>query len=196
LSKVKIAVLVSGNGSNLQSLIDNVESGYINGEIAVVISDRRGAYGLERAAKHGIMTVVLDKKEYGNNEGLNKGIEYVLKSMNIELVVLAGFLTILSSDIVKAFEGKILNIHPSLIPAFCGAGLYGEKVHKAALEYGVKISGATVHYVDEGTDTGKIILQEAVPVMEDDTPETLGARVLEVEHRILPEAIKMIIEEI
>ena len=196
MSKVKIAVLVSGNGSNLQSLIDNVESGYINGEIAVVISDRRGAYGLERAAKHGIMTVVLDKKEYGNNEGLNKGIEYVLKSMNIELVVLAGFLTILSSDIVKAFEGKILNIHPSLIPAFCGAGLYGEKVHKAALEYGVKISGATVHYVDEGTDTGKIILQEAVPVMEDDTPETLGARVLEVEHRILPEAIKMIIEEI
>lgn len=191
MPKVKIAVLVSGNGSNLQSLIDHVESGTVNGEIVVVISDRRGAYGLERAEKHGIMTVVLDKKEYSSNQDLNRGLEYVLKSMKIELVVLAGFLTILSSDVVKAFEGRIINIHPSLIPAFCGAGLYGQRVHKAAIEYGVKVSGATVHFVDEGTDTGKIILQEAVIVMDDDTPETLGARVLEVEHRILPEAVRI-----
>jgi len=194
LAKVKIAVLVSGNGSNLQALIDHVESGYINGEIAVVISDKKDVYALERAKNHGIMTVVLDKKEYGSNEDLNRGLKYVLKSMNIDLVVLAGFLTILSSDIVKVFEDRIINIHPSLIPSFCGPGLYGQKVHKAALEYGVKVSGATVHFVDEGTDTGKIILQEAVPVMDDDTPETLAARVLEVEHRILPKAIKIIIE--
>ncbi len=185
-------MLISGNGSNLQALIDSIEGGYINGEIIVVISDRRGAYGLERAEKHGIMTVVLDKKEYGSNEDLNKGIQYVLRSMNAELIVLAGFLTILSSNVVKAFEGKIINVHPSLIPAFCGAGLYGQRVHKAAIEYGVKVSGATVHFVDEGTDTGKIILQEAVPVMENDTPETLAARVLEVEHRILPEAVRRI----
>lgn len=188
---MKIAVLVSGSGSNLQALIDNVESGEINGEIVVVISDKKDAYALERAKNHGIKSLFIDKKEYASREAFHDKFIDILKEADVQLVVLAGFLSILGANFVKAFEGRIINIHPSLIPSFCGAGLYGQKVHKAAIEYGVKVSGATVHFVDEGTDTGKIILQEAVQVMEDDTPETLGARVLEVEHRILSEAVRI-----
>lgn len=194
MPKVKIAVLVSGGGTNLQTLIDSVENNYINGEIIAVISDRKGAYALERAEKHGIKAVLLDKKEYGNLIDFNNELISILKGMHAELVVLAGFLTILSSDFIKNFEGRIVNVHPSLIPAFCGAGFYGGRVHKAALEYGVKVSGATVHFVDEGTDTGSIILQEAVPVLDDDTPETLASRVLKVEHKILPKAVKLYCE--
>jgi phosphoribosylglycinamide formyltransferase-1 len=184
-----MAVLVSGGGTNLQRLIDSVEKGETNGEIVLVIADREQAYGLERAKKHGIKAVYIDRKHCADR------IMPELQSMDIELVVLAGFLSILDIEIVKAYEGRIINIHPSLIPSFCGKGFYGEKVHKAAVEYGVKLSGATVHFVDEGTDSGPIILQEAVPVYAEDTSESLAERVLEVEHRLLPEAVRLYCEE-
>ena len=185
MRKVRIAVLVSGSGTNLQTLIDSVETGEISGEIAAVISDRENAFALERARKHGIKALYIDEKHCAGQ------LLEELKAMNIELIVLAGYLTILGSELVKAYEGRIINIHPSLIPSFCGKGFYGEKVHKAAVEYGVKISGATVHFVDEGTDSGPIILQEPVQVFAGDTAETLAARVLEVEHRLLPEAVRL-----
>jgi phosphoribosylglycinamide formyltransferase 1 len=185
LQKVRIAVLVSGGGTNLQTIIDSALTGDINGEIAVVISDRKNAYALERARKHGIKAVYIDKNNCAER------LMQELKDMEIELVILAGYLSILGSEIVRAYEGQIINIHPSLIPAFCGKGFYGEKVHKAAVEYGVKVSGATVHFVDEGTDSGPIILQETVPVFVEDTAETLGLRVLEVEHRILTESVRL-----
>ncbi len=188
MQKVKIAVLVSGGGTNLQALIDATSSGDINGEIAVVISDRENAYALERARKHGIKAVYIDREHCAER------LIQELKVMEIELVILAGYLSILDREIVKAYEGKIINIHPSLIPAFCGKGFYGEKVHKAAVEYGVKVSGATVHFVDEGTDSGPIILQEPLPVYTEDTAETLAARVLEVEHRILTTAVALFCE--
>jgi phosphoribosylglycinamide formyltransferase-1 len=188
LRKVRIAVLVSGGGTNLQALIDAVDKGDINGEIAAVLSDRENAYGLERARKHGIKAIYIERKQ------LAERLITELQKLNIELVVLAGFLSILDRELVKAYEGRIINIHPSLIPSFCGMGFYGERVHKAALEYGVKVSGATVHFVDEGTDSGPIILQEAVPVYFDDTAETLAARVLQVEHRLLPAAVGLFCE--
>ena len=188
MRKVRIAALVSGGGTNLQTLIDSVQKGDINGEIAVVISDRENAYALERARKHGIKAIYMDRKHCAER------LMQELQKMDIELVVLAGFLSILDRELVKAYEGRIMNIHPSLIPAFCGKGFYGEKVHKAAVEYGVKVSGATVHFVDEGTDSGPIILQEAVPVYAEDTAEILAARVLEVEHRLLPAAVGLFCE--
>jgi len=188
LQKVRIAVLVSGGGTNLQTIIDAVSAGNINGEIAVVISDRENAYALERAKKFGIKAVYIDRKNCAER------LMDELQNMNTELVILAGYLTILDRELVRAYEGRIINIHPSLIPAFCGKGFYGEKVHKAAVEYGVKVSGATVHFVDEGTDSGPIILQESVPVFAEDTAETLDARVLEVEHRILTEAVRLFCE--
>ena len=188
MRKVRIAVLVSGGGTNLQTLMDSVQKGSINGEIAIVISDRENAYALERARKNGIRAIHIDRKHCAVR------LMQELKELDIELVVLAGFLTILDRGFVKAYEGRIINIHPSLIPAFCGKGFYGEKVHKAAVEYGVKVSGATVHFVDEGTDSGPIIFQEAVPVHTEDTAETLAARVLEVEHRLLPAAVGLFCE--
>lgn len=183
MQKVRIAVLVSGGGTNLQTLIDSVQNGEINGEIAVVISDRENAYALERAKKNGIKAIYIDRRN------CTERLMQELQKMDVELVVLAGFLSILGSEVVKAYEGRIINIHPSLIPSFCGNGFYGEKVHKAAVEYGVKVSGATVHFVDEGTDSGPIILQESVPVYTEDTAKTLAARVLVVEHRLLPAAV-------
>ena len=183
MRKVKIAVLVSGGGTNLQTIIDSIQNGDINGEITTVISDRENAYALERAKNHGIKAIYIDKRH------CTERLMQELQKMDVELVVLAGFLSILGSELVKAYEGRIINIHPSLIPAFCGKGFYGEKVHKAAVEYGVKVSGATVHFVDEGTDSGPIILQESVPVYAEDTAETLAERVLVVEHRLLPAAV-------
>ena len=188
MRKVRIAVLASGGGTNLQTLIDAVEKGDINGEIAAVISDNENAYALERARKHGIKAIYINRKQ------LAERLIIELQRLDIELVVLAGFLSILDRELVKAYEGRIINIHPSLIPSFCGKGFYGEKVHKAALEYGVKVSGATVHFVDEGTDSGPIIFQEAVPVYFEDTSETLAARVLQVEHRLLPAAVGLFCE--
>lgn len=185
MRKVRIGALVSGGGTNLQSVLDAVTRGEINGEVVVVISDRPDAFALERARKHDIKAVYIDRKNCG------VGIKEELDGMQVDLVVLAGFLTILDRDFVRAYEGRVINIHPSLIPAFCGKGFYGEKVHRAAVEYGVKVSGATVHFVDEGTDSGPIILQEAVAVAEDDTAASLAAKVLKIEHKLLPEAVKL-----
>ena len=164
-----IAVLVSGGGTNLQSIIDAVEAGKINGQIKLVISNKEGAYGLERAKKHNIRAV-FEKDE--------QAIIDIMKENKIDLVVLAGFLKILSHNFTKAFENRIINIHPSLIPSFCGKGYYGLKVHEAAIEYGVKVSGATVHFVDENADTGPIIRQDTVEVFAGDSPQDLQQRVL------------------
>jgi len=194
LQKVRIGVLISGGGTNLQALIDNIENGLINGEIVVVISDKKGVFGIERARKHGIRAIEIDKRDYDDKDVFMKAIINELENHDVELVVLAGFLSILSKDFIERYRNRIMNIHPSLIPAFCGKGYYGQRVHKAVLEYGAKISGATVHFVDEGADTGPIILQEAVNVEEDDTPESLAARVLNVEHKLLPQAVKLYCE--
>jgi len=191
---MRIGVLISGGGTNLQALIDGIESGYIPGEIAVVISNRSTAYGLERARMHGIPAKCILKKDYNNDQAFNAAILETLKEHNVELVVLAGYLSILSPDVVKAYPNRIINIHPSLIPAFCGKGYYGQKVHRAVLEYGVKVTGATVHFVDEGTDTGPIILQQPVMVKDDDDINSLAQRVLEVEHQLLCRAVKLFIE--
>lgn len=175
-----IAVLVSGGGTNLQSIIDAVEAGKINGQIKLVISNKEGAYGLERAKKHNIRAV-FEKDE--------QAIIDIMKENKIDLVVLAGFLKILSPNFTKAFENRIVNIHPSLIPSFCGKGYYGLKVHEAAIEYGVKVSGATVHFVDENADTGPIIRQDTVEVFAGDSPQDLQQRVLKIEHKILSQVV-------
>ncbi|MCE9676536.1 phosphoribosylglycinamide formyltransferase [Paraclostridium bifermentans] len=179
---LNIAVLISGGGSNLQSIIDGCESGYINGIVKLVISNKDNVYGLERATKHNIKTFV--EKE-------DEKIIDLLNKENIDLVVLAGYLKIISPKFVEAFRNKIINIHPSLIPAFCGEGYYGKKVHESVISYGVKLSGATVHFVDEGADTGPIIMQKSVEVKVDDTPQSLSERVLTVEHEILKESVRL-----
>ncbi|URZ06213.1 phosphoribosylglycinamide formyltransferase [Clostridium felsineum] len=188
----KIAVLVSGGGTDLQSIIDAIENGYIkNCVIEAVISDKKGAFAIERAEKHSIKNYVFDRKEFRGTVCYE-----VLKLLGgkVDLIVLAGFLSILKGDLLNKFKNRIINIHPSLIPAFCGNGMYGMKVHEKAIEYGVKLSGCTVHFVDEGTDSGPIILQKAVEVLDTDTAETLQKRVLEVEHKLLPEAVKLLAE--
>lgn len=188
----KIAVLVSGGGSNLQSIIDSVESGYLNNvKIQYVIADKENAGGLARAEKHGIDTLVFDRRVYGNK--LSDEVLKVLRG-KVDLIVLAGFFSILQGAIIEEFKNKIVNIHPSLIPSFCGKGAYGIHVHEMAIEYGVKVSGCTVHFVDEGTDTGSIILQKTVPVYGEDTPKELQTRILEQEHKAMPEAIKLLSE--
>ena len=189
---LKIAVLVSGGGSNLQAIIDKVSDGYLD-KVAIeyVISDTKGAYALERAEKVGIKTLTYDKKEYGDS--LSKKILDTLKG-KVDVIVLAGFFSIIKKELIDEFRNRIINIHPSLIPSFCGKGAYGIHVHEKAIEYGVKISGCTVHFVDEGTDTGAIILQKSVPVYGEDTPKKLPERILVVEHNALPEALKLISE--
>lgn len=187
----KIAVLISGGGTNLQSVIDNVESKYLNCKIECVISDSKDAFGIERAKKHNINTYVFDKKEV-KSELSNKILEVI--DGKVDLIVLAGFLSILRGDIIERFKDRIINIHPSLIPSFCGKGMYGIKVHEAAVNYGVRVSGCTVHFVDEGTDTGHIILQKPVLVSSKDTAEILQKKVLVEEHKALSEAIRLIIE--
>ena len=188
---MRIAVLVSGGGTNLQAIIDAIASGKItNTEIALVISNKEGAYALKRAEQAGIKGVVISPKQYADKEAYSQDMIKTIKDAGCELIVLAGFLVVLPESFVNAFEGKIINIHPSLIPSFCGDGFYGLKVHEKALERGVKVTGATVHYVDSGTDTGPIIDQKAVYIMPDDTPETLQRRVMEeAEWVILPKAI-------
>lgn len=186
----KIGVLISGSGSNLQALIDNVENGNIHGEIAVVISNRENAYGLERAKKHNIDAVFINQKHYDSLAKFNNAILEELKSHQVDLVVMAGYLKILSNKFIETYRNKIINIHPSLIPSFCGKGYYGIKVHEAVIEYGVKLSGATVHLVNEEADNGPIILQEAVEVEYKDTAETLQQKVLKIEHKLLPLAVK------
>lgn len=189
---LNIAVLISGGGTNLQALIDNTKNGDINGEIKIVISNRKDAYGLIRAEKAGIEALYINPLEFTTEEEYNSKVLEELEKRNVKLVVLAGYLKILSKEFIEKYRDRIINIHPSLLPDFGGKGYYGEKVHKAVLESGIKTTGATVHFVDEGTDTGEIILQETVEIREDDTVESLKARVLEVEHRLLVEAVGML----
>ncbi len=191
---LRIAVLVSGGGTNLQAIIDNINQGRIrNAEIKAVISSKKDAYAIERAHKHGIRTAVISPKDYGSREEFSQELLMKIKGCQADLIVLAGYLVIVPELLIQNYRNKIVNIHPSLIPAFCGAGYYGLRVHEAVLERGAKITGATVHFVDEGTDTGPIILQKAVPVYDDDTPEILQKRVMEeAEWHILPEAIELI----
>lgn len=191
---VNIGVLVSGGGTNLQAIIDNINNQNINGKIKLVISNKKDAYGLVRAEKAGIESLYIDRKQYLTEKEYNEKIIEELKKRDIELVVLAGYLKILSKEFIKEYKGRIINIHPSLIPSFCGKNCYGERVHQMALDRGVKITGVTVHFVDEGTDTGPIILQKSVEVKDDDTVDTLKERVLKTEHMALPEAIKLFCE--
>lgn len=195
MSKINIGVLVSGGGSNLQALIDAVEKGEIEGKIALIISSNPEAYALERARKHSIEGIYIGKNNYPSLAERSNRILEILKERNIDLIVLAGYMNQLGTEIIQSFSNRIINIHPSLIPSFCGKGFYGQRVHQAALDYGVKITGATVHFVDEGMDTGPIILQEAVAVEVEDTVETLGAKVLAIEHKLLPQAVKLFAED-
>ncbi|MBO6196135.1 MAG: phosphoribosylglycinamide formyltransferase [Butyrivibrio sp.] len=191
---MKIAVLVSGGGTNLQAIIDAIENKTItNTEICLVYSNNPNAYALERAKKAGIKSVCKSPKEFENREDFNKALLQILKDASPDLIVLAGCLVVIPDIVVREFEGRIINIHPSLIPSFCGTGYYGLKVHEKALERGVRVSGATVHFVDEGTDTGPIILQKPVMIRQDDTPEVLQKRIMEqAEWKILPMAIDLI----
>ena len=196
--KRKIAVLVSGGGTNLQALIDAEKSGIIeSGEIVLVISNKEGAYALERAKNAGIETATVLKKNYETALGFEEAIKALLTEKGIDVIVLAGFMSILSESFTSAYPERILNVHPSLIPSFCGAGFYGLHVHEAALAYGVKVTGATVHFVNEIPDGGKIILQRAVEIKEGDTPEILQKRVMEeAEWHLLPAAAEKVSAEI
>lgn len=191
---LKLAVLVSGGGTNLQAIIDAIEKGTItNAEIAVVISNNKGAYALERAKKAGIPALAVSPKDYADREAFNRALLEKLQSYQADLVVLAGCLVVIPQMLVDAYPNRIINIHPALIPSFCGTGYYGLKVHEGVLSRGVKVTGATVHFVDDGTDTGPIILQKAVEVLPGDTPEVLQRRVMEqAEWILLPRAIDLI----
>ena len=191
---LKLAVLVSGGGTNLQAIIDAISAGKItNACISVVISNNANAYALERARAHGIEALCISPKDFESREAFNQAFLDKLNSYNVDLVVLAGFLVVLPEMMIKEYTNRIVNIHPSLIPSFCGKGFYGLKVHEGVLARGVKVTGATVHFVDEGTDTGPIILQKAVEVEQGDTPEVLQRRVMEqAEWVILPKAIDLI----
>lgn len=196
--KAKVCVLVSGGGTNLQAIIDACESGIINSaEVAVVVSSNASAYALERAKNHSIPTEVVSKKALGSQEAFEQAIIDIIDTYKIDFVVLAGFMCILSESFTARYPERIINVHPSLIPSFCGKGFYGLKVHEAALEYGVKVTGATVHFVNEIPDGGKIILQKAVAIEEGDTPEILQKRVMEeAEWKILPQAVEKVAREI
>lgn len=191
---LKLAVCVSGGGTNLQAIIDGIEKQTItNTKIEVVISNNPNAYAMERAKKHGIKAVCISPKNYENRDAFNEDFLRQLDSYEVDLVVLAGFLVVIPEQMIQKYRNRIINIHPSLIPSFCGKGYYGLKVHEGVLARGVRVTGATVHFVDEGTDTGPIILQKAVKVEEDDTPERLQKRVMEqAEWKIMPEAINLI----
>lgn len=191
---LNIGVLVSGGGTNLQALIDAQIEGIIkSGKIVTVVSDRPGAYALERAEKAGIDNRLIDRKTYTDKADFDSALCDYMKKMGVDVVVLAGFLSILGERFLSEYSDKIINVHPSLIPSFCGDGFYGLKVHKAALDYGVKVTGATVHFVNEVTDGGRIILQKAVYIQPDDTPESLQKRVMEeAEWNILPIAVELV----
>jgi len=198
MDKAKIAVLVSGGGTNLQALIDAQHSGVIaSGTIALVISNNPNAYALERAAKAGIPSETVTRKACGSQVAFEQRIKELLSEYQIDLIVLAGFMSILSEDFTKDYPERILNVHPSLIPSFCGVGYYGLRVHEEALAYGVKVTGATVHFVNEIPDGGKIILQKAVEIIDGDTPEILQKRVMEqAEWKILPAAVEKVSKQL
>lgn len=192
---LKIGVLVSGGGTNLQVIINNIENGQINGEIATVVSNNANAYALERAKNHSINAVCISKKDYSSRDEYEEALIEHFKSHDVSLILLAGFMVVLGEKFVSAFRNRIMNIHPSLIPSFCGDGYYGLKVHEEVLKKGVKITGATVHFVNEETDGGPIILQKPVFVKDDDTPEILQRRVMEeAEWVIYPQAVKLFCE--
>ena len=196
--KTNIGVLVSGGGTNLQALIDAQNEGIIkSGEIKAVISNNADAYALERAQNNGIPGFVVSKKELGSQEAFEEAIKVILTENEIDIIVLAGFMCILSENFTKTYPERIINVHPSLIPSFCGKGFYGLHVHEAALAYGVKVTGATVHFVNEIPDGGKIILQKAVDILEGDTPEILQKRVMEqAEWKLLPAAVELVSEKL
>lgn len=196
--KANIAVLVSGGGTNLQALIDAQTTGVIrSGQIRLVISNNPGAYALERAKRAGIETAVVTKKETGSQDAFEQRIREILEEKSIDLIVLAGFMSILSENFTKTYPERIINVHPSLIPSFCGVGFYGLRVHEEALRYGVKVTGATVHFVNEIPDGGRIILQKAVQIEEGDTPEILQKRVMEqAEWKLLPAAVELVSKQI
>ncbi len=198
LTKTKIAVLVSGGGTNLQALIDAEKSGIIeSGKISLVLSNKADAYALTRAENAGIATAVVEKKACADSQEFEARIIECLENNGIELVILAGFMCILSENFISRFEKRIINVHPSLIPSFCGEGYYGLRVHKAALDYGVKVTGATVHYVNEIPDGGEIIMQKAVDILDGDTPEILQKRVMEqAEWIMLPKATELVSKKI
>ena len=198
LRKTKIAVFVSGGGTNLQALIDAQNRGGITaGEIVLVVASNEKAYALERAAKAGIDSCVIRRKDFDSQDAYEDSLKAKLAEYGVELIVLAGFMSILSAGFTSAYPERILNVHPSLIPSFCGKGFYGLKVHEAALAYGVKVTGATVHFVNEVPDGGKILLQKAVAIEEGDTPEVLQRRVMEqAEWILLPQAVQMVSEQI
>ena len=198
MPKTKIAVLVSGGGTNLQALIDAEKAGKIpHGEIALVVASKPGVFALERAAKAGIKSVVVERKKYPDKPSFEADLKKTLDENGIQMIILAGFMLVLSADFVKQYPDRIINVHPALIPSFCGDGFYGLHVHEAVLNYGVKVTGATVHFVNEVTDGGKIILQKAVDVLEGDTPEVLQKRVMEqAEWIILPQAAEIVAKQL
>lgn len=191
---LRVGVCVSGGGTNLQAIMDKMESGAVTGaELSAVVSNNAGAYALTRAKNRGIPAVCVSPKDYETREAFHEALVETLDGFRLDLIVLAGFLVVLPEELIKKYRNRIINIHPSLIPSFCGTGNYGLAVHEHALERGVKVTGATVHFVDEGTDTGPIILQRAVAVRDDDTPKSLQLRVMEeAEREILPAAIDLI----
>lgn len=189
MKKINICVFISGGGTNLENIIERCNTGFINGDVKLVVSDKESAYGLTRAKNHGIKTFIYMKKKDPNSE-INLLKE--LAENNIDLIILGGYLSIVEKSVINKYRNKIINIHPSLIPSFCGKGYYGIKVHEAVVKRGVKITGATVHFVDEGTDTGPIVMQKTVEVSDDDTPETLQRKVLEIEYEILSEVARLI----
>ncbi|MCQ2771744.1 MAG: phosphoribosylglycinamide formyltransferase [Bacilli bacterium] len=193
-----IAVLVSGGGTNLQAILDAIDNGIItSGKVTLVVANKSGVYSLERAKNHNIESLVLLKKQLGGQEAFEDALIAALKEHDIDLIVLAGFLAILSERFTSLYRNRIINVHPSLIPSFCGNGYYGLKVHEAALNYGVKVTGATVHFVNEVTDGGKIILQKAVEIQDGDTPEILQRRVMEqAEWIILPKAVEIVSKQL
>ncbi len=197
-SKINIAVLVSGGGTNLQALLDAEKSGILtSGKITLVISNNSNAYALERAKNAGVKSVIVLKKVEGSQVAFESKIKSILSENNIDVIVLAGFMSILSEDFTKAYHKRIINVHPSLIPSFCGQGFYGLKVHEAALEKGVKVTGATVHFVNEIPDGGEIIMQKAVKVIDGDTPEKLQKRVMrQAEWKILPASVEKVCKEL
>ena len=198
MPKTKIAVLVSGGGTNLQALIDAEKAGKIpHGELSLVVASKPGVFALERAAKAGIKSVVVERKKYPDKPSFEADLKKTLDENGIHMIILAGFMLVLSADFVKQYPDRIINVHPALIPSFCGDGFYGLHVHEAALNYGVKVTGATVHFVNEVTDGGKIILQKAVDVLDGDTTETLQKRVMEqAEWIILPQAAEIVAKQL
>lgn len=195
MNKLKIGVLVSGGGTNLQAIIDACQTNVIRGEVVVVISNRENAYALQRAGKHKIDALYIDRKDFVTNQDYARRLVEEMEQRDVELICLAGFLLLIDPFFITKYKNRIMNIHPALLPAFGGKGMYGKHVHQAVLEYGCKVSGVTVHFINENYDQGAVILQETVKVLDNDTPETLASRILVEEHKIYPQAIKLFAEK-